>query len=233
MVRKIDIIYYVLVVGITFGITFYLICFVCNKLMIKEMQAILIKINRGDYTARLNSYSNDAFSESFNLINHLIYKLEKTDMHLLIDHLTQIGNRRALIRYFDQDLSLVKEKDIYAIYIDIDNFKGINDTYGHRIGDKVLETIGTILRTQLSDNLRGYRLYGDEFVIVASIDKLENIEMYINKLNNLFNKKISFEENQIMISMSYGVSKYMNNDKVHSLLDRADQEMYKNKKVKK
>lgn len=80
-----------------------------------------------------------------------------------IDTLTTIGNRLA----FKEDLENLKTNDEYSMLLfDIDNFKKINDTYGHEFGDEVLSTIGKILKTIENKEISIYRVGGEEFTIL-------------------------------------------------------------------
>lgn len=79
-----------------------------------------------------------------------------------IDALTTIGNRLA----FQEDLESLKLDNYSMLLFDIDNFKSINDTYGHEFGDEVLSTIGKILKTIENKEISIYRVGGEEFAIL-------------------------------------------------------------------
>ena len=79
-----------------------------------------------------------------------------------LDVLTDIGNRLA----FNTKLKSLKDRDYSMLLFDIDNFKKINDTYGHEFGDEVLSTIGKILKTIENKEISIYRVGGEEFVII-------------------------------------------------------------------
>lgn len=115
-----------------------------------------------------------------------------------------------------------------VIMIDIDNFKSINDTYGHLYGDRVILDVATIL-IYISDN-KGYagRLGGDEFILILpntseeeAIDIGKDIMKKIERLNTL-------NESERPISLSIGV--YENTcDNIHDCMNNADSAMYKSK----
>ena len=88
-----------------------------------------------------------------------------------------------------------KDSDIISlIFIDVDNFKAINDTYGHLTGDETLLNISNILKkscVEYDDNLFLARYGGDEFVIVSSLneEKIKELEKVINNNLNIYNKE--------------------------------------------
>lgn len=98
------------------------------------------------------------------LILGAVYKrMVYLDKKSKIDTLTTIGNRLA----FKEDLENLKANDEYSMLLfDIDNFKKINDTYGHEFGDEVLSTIGKILKTIENKEISIYRVGGEEFTIL-------------------------------------------------------------------
>lgn len=98
------------------------------------------------------------------LILGAVYKrMVYLDKKAKIDALTTIGNRLA----FKEDLENLKSNDEYSMLLfDIDNFKKINDTFGHEFGDEVLSTIGKILKTIENKEISIYRVGGEEFAIL-------------------------------------------------------------------
>lgn len=102
-----------------------------------------------------------------------------------IDVLTNIGNRLA----FNTKLKEVKNKNYYMLLFDIDNFKSLNDTYGHDFGDEVLSTIGKVLKTIENKEVHIYRVGGEEFSIIFTglnknfcIDSCEYIRKSIENI---------------------------------------------------
>ena len=133
-----------------------------------------------------------------------------------IDPLTGVYNRRRL--YIDLN-KLVKSKSKFELmFIDLNNFKEINDLYGHEAGDKILGKFGE-KASNLGSNITCYRMGGDEFVLVAN-----NTNYSIEKLNGF--------------NFSYGTSRFPEdaigiqnpNDIIDKLLTNADNKMYKRKR---
>ncbi|MCF0242436.1 MAG: GGDEF domain-containing protein [Treponema sp.] len=170
-------------------------------------------------------------------ISSIFSKKLKDSMKILkhkadIDELTQLFNRHAIRTHFDsvrEDWSIFKTP--YAVCIlDIDDFKIINDTYGHNIGDDVLKAIGKILKTYSTETTIPCRWGGEEFLIIDQFGS--NPEAFISKVNKIrhdiskikFNypaKKISFS-----ITVTSGCAFSEPNLPIHQLIDKADNRLY-------
>jgi len=142
------------------------------------------------------------------------------------DSLTGLFNRSKLEEAFEyeQKQSNRYETDLSIIMIDIDDFKSVNDTYGHNIGDVFLKEIAEILKTSFRDVDTVGRWGGEEFLILLPKTNLEDskkiaekvrkeIELY--KFTEIGNKTASF-----------GVATHSNNESLSSLLNRADKALY-------
>lgn len=151
-----------------------------------------------------------------------------------LDPLTKLPNRRLLESKLKTMFSkAVQRKKIIAfMYIDLDNFKIINDSYGHTVGDEIL--VGTARRltncVRKSDIVT--RLGGDEFLVVMSnIDKEDYIEAMAAKVLNEFSDPFKIQSHIIKADASIGVSTYLDNNKdSHTLIQLADEAMYQAKK---
>lgn len=137
-----------------------------------------------------------------------------------IDPLTQVYNRGLLAKICEYDIVVV---------CDIDNFKGINDTYGHEAGDIVLVKIAEILSDGFRSKSGDYviRLGGDEFVIVISncslnnaISRLEEIKAKITNIIYAIG---------IDVTMSFGISIHKDNKSLNETINEADAALYTSK----
>ncbi|BCL62643.1 diguanylate cyclase response regulator [Desulfomarina profundi] len=148
------------------------------------------------------------------------------------DTMTGIYNRR---KFFEQGQILFSAhpRDLYAIVIDIDNFKTVNDTYGHPVGDIVIRKIARTISTNLPKNTVLGRLGGEEFAVImkgtsieATRDLAEHLRKTISKL------KIHHDSGCLEhITISNGVSKICPNDTLDTLLNRADEALYEAKET--
>lgn len=146
------------------------------------------------------------------------------------DSLTEIPNRNALLTYFRDALACLSKSDtmLAVLFIDLDDFKRVNDRYGHAIGDGVLRIIVERLRRQIRDTDLLARHGGDEFVIVVHpIKGQQDIEKIITHIFQAIRKPIVHEERTISITLSIGIT-LAPQDGTHSiqLLNQADQAMY-------
>ncbi|WP_054754618.1 GGDEF domain-containing protein [Piscibacillus salipiscarius] len=154
---------------------------------------------------------------------------EKVSFHdqSIKDYVTGLYNHRS----FQNTLSKLtqSEKPITLIMADIDNFKQINDRYGHTIGDQVLSAFGNTLIHEL-DPMESYsfRYGGEEFAIILFDRHKRSIEQQINEWNKLFQHGIQLipELKGENITISYGVAFSAEDDEKDALLKRADDYMY-------
>ena len=163
----------------------------------------------------------------------LLDQKSRLDYEAHHDPLTKLPNRLLFNDRLEQAIKKAsRNKTIIALFfIDLDHFKEINDSLGHDIGDKVLQTVSTRLREHLraSDTLS--RLGGDEFTIIME-DLKDNKDAMTLAENILLTlkKPIIINQHELYVSSSIGISLYPNdNTKVTSLLKYADAAMYKAK----
>jgi diguanylate cyclase (GGDEF)-like protein len=163
----------------------------------------------------------------FNRINHI----SRTD------ELTGLNNRRGFFEFALKQCQYAERNNLnmHIIFVDIDNFKLLNDSYGHDAGDFVLIETSRLLKGVLRERDVLARFGGDEFIALAITGKNEVLEMTVlprikNQLE-IYNRS----GNPYQISLSYGVSKIndFNKDSLKSALKVADSRMYENKKRKK
>lgn len=155
--------------------------------------------------------------ENEEYIEHLAYN----------DSLTNLPNR---IRFMEKLKKEINENQSGAMMmLDIDNFKGINDTLGHIYGDKILKRVAEEFLNIADEKLFISRFGGDEFLILVQREKdICEIEKYANKILDIFNKKLSFGENQIYAGCSIGITLYpFDSNDADELIMNADVAMYK------
>jgi diguanylate cyclase (GGDEF)-like protein/PAS domain S-box-containing protein len=148
-----------------------------------------------------------------------------------IDPLTGINNRRSFFALAQKLLQIDHEEDIYVLMIDIDNFKNINDTYGHEVGDNVLKAITrTIKATIKKDSIFG-RLGGEEFSVVCHCKDEKTIFTRVEQLRKeIENLHVTNEHYSIKCTVSIGIAKRISkNDTLDHLLGIADTKLYEAK----
>ena len=146
------------------------------------------------------------------------------------DSLTGLYNRLFIYEEVDNKLS-VCEPECALYFIDIDNFKYINDALGHNIGDDVLQLISKRLLTLSSEQNLLIRLSGDEFVFIANhLDNREQAEELALKILSLFSTPFHIQGNLLSITASIGIAMFPENGhNIDTLLRNADMAMYKAK----
>lgn len=148
------------------------------------------------------------------------------------DYLTGLYNRRQLDYYLNRKLySLPDHKKFAGIMIDLDEFKEINDQYGHSAGDAALRSTAILINKSCHRDAFIARYGGDEFIVLLNITDEKMLQEQINRLKRnfeLFNQK-SKESYKLEISVGYSI--YMpEHGSGSGFLEHLDQLMYKNKK---
>ena len=159
----------------------------------------------------------------------LLEKIIKLQEQVYLDELTKIYNRKYL---FDEILEFdyFKEDGVIS-FVDLDKFKIINDTYGHIVGDKVLILIANMLNTQ--EDTHAIRYGGDEFIIVSS-KSIKEVEEFFEKMSaKLLSKKFKHQDRTFKVGISYGVESFKKGDAFSEVIEKVDEKMYQQKKLKK
>ena len=153
----------------------------------------------------------------------------------LRDALTGIYNRRGFLERLDKAINYSSHHDtIAAVYfIDLDNYKRINDELGHVTGDHVLKVVARRLDENLRESDTLIRAGGDEFVaIVEGVKNRKELPLIAEKLLAVVSEPIPFEDETIHCSCSIGIASYPENgDKSSQLLSLADGAMYQAKNL--
>lgn len=172
-----------------------------------------------------------SLNESTEKIKYLENQLEEANKQILTDPLTSIGNRRA---YSNQMEEINKNRRKYTgntflAMIDIDDFKNINDTYGHHIGDEVLKIIGVILREHKNERTFPFRYGGEEFTVVFIENEINSVmETAENIRKEIASKKFRNNETGDLIpkiTISVGVS-ILKEENMCVFEKRADKALY-------
>ncbi|MCW8837772.1 MAG: EAL domain-containing protein [Thiovulaceae bacterium] len=176
------------------------------------------------------------------LVNYLAIKLNITDYvlqqqkvkHMAYhDSLTSLPNRTNVEEYLDINIPIARRNKhkIAVLFIDIDNFKTINDTLGHDIGDEFIKECAKMLKSSLRKSDILARIGGDEFVIILeSIDTNYSAATVSTNIINMFQNPIETKNNKLNMTVSIGISIFPNDaDDCITLFKCADMAMYKAK----
>lgn len=158
------------------------------------------------------------------------------DSKMSVDYLTGAFNRKQLDAYIDNRIKPSAKKNPFgAILIDLDDFKAINDTFGHDTGDDALittvEVVGQCIRN--CDFIARYG--GDEFYVVLAVNNMDALETVVRKINarvDAFNKQRT-KPYQLSFSMGYAMYDYSSGMTAEGLFRQIDNHMYENKRARK
>ena len=155
---------------------------------------------------------------------------EKLRKNAYYDTLTDLPNRLSLYEKFAKHLEEEANVNKAFLFIDADNFKLINDTMGHSVGDKLIMQIGERLKA-LFGNEKVYRLGGDEFIVCCSgFENTEIVEQYANKIIESIKASFEIDSSILHTTVSIGISIYpKDGENADELMRSADIAMYRAK----
>ncbi|PJI08601.1 MULTISPECIES: sensor domain-containing diguanylate cyclase [Clostridium] len=216
----------------------------------KEILTCCIGID-GEVAGLINIFNTDSKDdfdeEDKNIFKYICYdiaialkniRLLEDVLHMSrYDYLTGVYNRGYFTERFNEILD--KSKNLKTTFIvcgiDLNDFKIINDTYGHEKGDEVLIKFAEIFKNEMDkDDILG-RSGGDEFTVVFVNKSKKQVVETINRISNVLkNCDFGFDSDVDEISFSYGLSEFLSDsDDVRELLKMADRKMYKKKSIMK
>gem|GEM_PF-1993403 len=164
-------------------------------------------------------------------------KEEEINQLIHSDYLTKLPNRRYLYNRLKQSIQMsIREKTKIAIlFMDLDDFKHINDTMGHDAGDSLLIKVGQKLKSVLRKDDCVCRVGGDEFIIlIEDIEELSLIEKVVGKILGVFKDAYMIHDIPLYVNASIGISIYPDDsDNINTIVENADIAMYKVKEAQK
>ncbi|MBU0632829.1 EAL domain-containing protein [bacterium] len=241
--RKELILFLLLITSLTLIVLYFLLNSNLSKPLNRLMKNIF-KIEKGDYSESKIIKSSDELEEISVNINRLANavsnrekelkesqgKLEYLSNH---DELTSLLNRRAFDKKLNDFIDLAKAKEHKAalLFLDLDQFKQVNDTLGHNVGDELLQKVSERLSGFLSEKALFARVGGDEFkIFIEDFENIKYIEELADDLLKQFEKVFVCGDYEISTTVSIGVAIYPDDgtDSV-TLIKNADLAMYKSK----
>jgi diguanylate cyclase (GGDEF)-like protein len=164
---------------------------------------------------------------------YVILNREKLKELALYDYLTKLPNRTLFMIEFQNEINRAQryKTKVALMFLDLDGFKAVNDTYGHQVGDLLLQKVAEILSSLIRKSDIASRLSGDEFTIILSdIQSEEQVLTLAKKIIQEINKDIVINHKVISIGASIGISIYPTSAfHVEELIKHADSMMYKSK----
>jgi len=154
--------------------------------------------------------------------------MQKEKIHFFAEHdaLTKLPNRQSLKQHAES--SICKDCEGAIILIDMDNFKSINDTLGHILGDEVLIIVANRLNELIQDNIFISRFGGDEFLILFEHTKdAIDLQTFVDMIFHAFDEPIEINGNNIKIDFSMGISKFPQDSSIfNQIMMNADLALY-------
>ncbi len=152
----------------------------------------------------------------------------------LVDELTQLYNARHFYQQLQSEIDRVKRyhDPLTLLFLDLDDFKAFNDTYGHVQGDVVLSRFGQVMKRCLRQTDSAFRYGGEEFTIILPMTTAKDGAIMAERIRTEFNKE-RFSPNShkdVCMTASIGVAQYKNDEDMKTFIQRADQLMYLAKK---
>lgn len=215
--------------------------FLLNRKYIRELDLYLIveaKVNNFTQAAEETFYLNILLSAVITLLISFIIVLYVRKIHLKLDKLasnddlTNLPNRRSFHDELAKQL-LLKERynsELSLLFIDIDNFKDVNDTKGHDVGDKVLKSLAKILNSNVRKSDFVARWGGEEFIILLIDSDINQAQVIAEQLRSQVANSNHLSQNaQQQVTISLGVTSVTDEDNIDTILKRADLSLYKAK----
>ncbi|MCP4970426.1 MAG: diguanylate cyclase [Arcobacter sp.] len=192
-----------------------------------------------DYNNLLNSLTliitkikrEESYEKLENHINILTKDNEELSHQSITDKLTSLYNRRYIDQILLKKISLFELKskiELSIIFIDIDDFKIINDIYGDLIGDKILIEFANVLKENIKENDILGRWGGEEFIIISDNTSLNSSILLSENIRKII-EKTKFNKIE-KLTASFGIAEFKENDNISTLIQKADISLYKAKR---
>ncbi|UCV04598.1 sensor domain-containing diguanylate cyclase [Dechloromonas denitrificans] len=197
--------------------------------VIKETRTIQINAQRSRDELRL---TQQKVRESETRIRELEGELEATSDLVRHDQLTGVLNRRGLEEIFTKEIgrSIRHDTLLCVGLLDIDNFKKLNDSLGHDVGDQALIHLATVCRETLRPQDTVARYGGEEFIILLPETALDDATVVLTRLQRELTRKFFLNGNdKVLITFSAGVTQMQAEDTQATVIKRADDAMYEAK----
>lgn len=240
-------------IGIGFGMFFMLVAlwWTINTTYKHIMQSIfplmnIAKLVSGQKAYNLRFPPNDIkeFQDLNNVFNELLEEIHVWHNHLQNentvlsyqahhDHLTGLPNRHYFYQVLCNSFEDARSRNLTAlIFIDNNNFKAINDQYGHLVGDEVLKEMASRLNSRTRKDDFVARLGGDEFAIILnSVSKVDQLIAFAENIIKCCEAPLQYQDTMIQFSFSLGISLSNHATSPEDLISQADQAMYKAKSL--
>lgn len=238
--------FFILILSLTL-LTLILLRILFKKTVAQPLQSLMKQIENienQDYSEYKIIRTGDELETISKNVNQLAFTLQERERSLLksqkelenlsnTDPLTNLPNRRLFNALLQHGISKVSrtKKHLAVIFLDLDQFKQVNDTLGHNVGDILLQEVALRLRKMLRESDTLARIGGDEFnILIEGFDRHSDLEPILTKIIDSFHLPFLCGEHEIRISSSLGVSVFPEDgESISDLIKNADLAMYRSK----
>lgn len=193
---------------------------------LRGTKAFLENVSQGDLECEIDEKILERRDE-IGEMGRFAQMLQKSILSLIgTDSLTGLYNRRSCNEMLEKAIVEYKRegKEFAVVIGDIDGFKWFNDTYGHLAGDQVLKKISKVMQEYIQGKGSVFRWGGEEFLIIYKGENpFDEIEELLEKIRSC---KVEYKEQTMQVTMTWGISRYRQNDTVEGVLKRADERLY-------
>ncbi|KRE82454.1 hypothetical protein ASG89_14450 [Paenibacillus sp. Soil766] len=214
---------------------------VIDRMILKRMEGLVINFRsitqKQDFTLRISSHGSDEFAQLEKEFNTMMSSLEGSrnllEKQAIYDPLTLLTNRAYFFNKLESAISKAKEQEVRlaVLFIDLDRFKWVNDTWGHDYGDDLLKVIASRLKEGMEPENTVSRLGGDEFtVLLTNIAGKEAAYLKAHQIHTALASSYSIKGRQFDTTASIGISIYPDDGSTpEELVKYADIAMIKSK----
>lgn len=216
--------FYLLPVLLAF-VLFYVFMLRLARRLIVEQQGLSSALRNLGKNPETFLHAKDAFFLPLDELSIVAMQIESQDEKINQDSLTKVYSRHK----FESDYALMLggNDDFYLLMMDVDNFKTVNDTFGHLVGDNVLRRIATTLRLTGGSKMRAYRFGGDEFCAILEPD-MDIVDLCAVLCEKIYSTQ--WREEGLAVSISIGVARFKEvhtkDDPGSALMNLADTRLY-------
>jgi len=177
------------------------------------------------FKVNVSEFDKNSYIVTFTDISSSMIEKNNLNNRLIKDQLTGINNRE----FFEQNITFIvqeanKTRKLGVVVIDIDNFKKVNDTHGHNVGDSVLIELTSRIKSSIRNDDYLIRWGGDEFILLMKINDLEALGNVINNIRKIIEKDRFTGVGRI--TCSFGATIYGQSEEINETIQRADDVMY-------
>ena len=190
----------------------------------EEQRKLQMEIRVGELASKVHQLETES--------QGLQEKLLEEQKNAMQDALTKLPNRLAWDQRMEYEFNRWQryKSPLVVLVWDIDDFKKVNDTYGHKAGDKVLTTIATLLKDRVRDTDFIARFGGEEFVMLLPETEVSQAQAVVEKLRAAVEAcEFHYREKRVPITVSGGMTQFKKGDTTETAFERADQFLYKAK----